>query len=80
MSNPRAYDKAVFEMISGTDNFTFRQNTIHGGQPIAQLYSSTKSCTFHGDCEIPITYNNTYVDILTADIYNHIHIKPETGT
>ena len=28
MLNPRAYDGAVSEMISGTDNFVFRQNTI----------------------------------------------------
>ena len=35
--NPRAYDNAAFEMISGTDNFV-RQNTIHGGQPMV-VYS-----------------------------------------
>ena len=40
--NPRAYDNVVFAMISGNDNLAFRQNAIHGGQPIAQLYSSTK--------------------------------------
>ena len=51
--NPRAYDGAVFDMLSGTDNFAFRQNTIHGGQPIAIFNSSTKACTFHGDCSIP---------------------------
>ena len=34
MLNPRAFDNAVFEMISGTGNLAFRQNTIHGGQPI----------------------------------------------
>ena len=44
--NPRAYDGAVFEMIPGTDNFAFRQNTIHGGQPIAIFNSSTKPGTF----------------------------------
>ena len=33
---PRIYGDAVFEMISGTDNFAFRQNVIHGGTPIAQ--------------------------------------------
>ena len=33
--NPRAYDGAVFETTSGTASFAFRQNTIHGGQPIA---------------------------------------------
>ena len=38
---PRNYDGAVFQGNSGTDNFTFLQNTIHGSAPIAQLYSST---------------------------------------
>ena len=70
--NPRAYEGAVFEMISGTDNVAFRQNTTHGGQPIAQPYASTKACTFHGDCEIQNMYNKTSEDILTADIYNDI--------
>ena len=51
VTNPRAYDNAVFEMISGADNLAFRQNTIHGGQPIVQFYSSTKACTFHGGRE-----------------------------
>ena len=60
--NPRAYDNAVFEMIPGNDNLTFRQNTIHGGQPIAQFYSSTEVCTFQGGCQIPNMYNKTYVD------------------
>ena len=75
MSNPRAYEGAVFEMISGTDNCVFRQNTIHGGQPIVQICLSTKACKFHGNCEIPNMYNKTSVDILTAGIYNDIHIK-----
>ena len=35
--NPRAYEGAVFEMISGTGNVAFLQNTIHGGQPIVQF-------------------------------------------
>ena len=73
--NPRAYDGAVFDMLSGTDNFAFRQNIIHGGQPIAQFYSSTKVCTFHGDCQIPNMYNKTSVDILIADIYNDSYTK-----
>ena len=68
--HPRNYDGAVFEMNSGTYNFIFLQNTIHGGAPIAQFYSSTKICTFHGDCQIPNMYNKTYVDLLIADIYN----------
>ena len=62
-------------MISGTGNFAFRQNTIHGGQPIAQFYSPAKVCTFHGDCQIPNMYNKTFVDILIAYIYDDIYIK-----
>ena len=75
--NPRAYDNAVFEMISGNDNFVFRQNTIHGGQPITKSYSSTKICTFHSDCQMPTMYNKTSVDTLIADIYNDTYIKTE---
>ena len=71
--SPRAYDNAVFEMISGTGSFAFLQNTNHGGQPIAQFYSSTEACTFHGDRGIPNMYNNTCVNILIADIYNDIY-------
>ena len=67
-------------MLSGTGNVAFRQNTIHGGQPIAQFYSSTNVCTFHGDCQIPTTYNKTFVDILVADIYNDTYIKTEIDT
>ena len=40
--NPRAYDGAVFDMLSGTDNFVVRQNSIHGGTLIAQFNPSTK--------------------------------------
>ena len=65
---------------SGTDNFAFRQNTIHGGQPIAQFYSPTEVCAFHGGCQIPNMYNETCVDILTADIYNDTYIKTEIGS
>ena len=64
-------------MISCTCNFAVRQNTIHGGQPIAQFYSPAKVCTFHGDCQIPNMYNKTSVDILTADISNDTYIKTE---
>ena len=67
-------------MIYGTDNFALRQNTIHGGQPIAQFYSSTKVCTFHGDCQIPKMYNKTAVDILIADIYKYTFIKTGIDT
>ena len=73
--HPRNYDGAVFQMNSGTDNFTFLQNTLHGGAPIAQFYSSTKICTFHGDCEIPNMYNKSSVDLLTADIYSDTYAK-----
>ena len=55
--NPRNYDGAVFEMRSDTDSFSFLQNTIHGGGPIAQFYSQTKVCTCHGDCQIPDMHN-----------------------
>ena len=75
--HPRNYDGAAFQLNSGTDNFTFLQNTIHGGAPIAQFYSSTKLCTFHGDCQIPNMYNKTSVDILIADIYNDTYTKTE---
>ena len=67
-------------MSSGTDTFTFLQNTTHGGVPIAQFYSSTKICTFHGDCQIPNMYHKTFVDILVADIYNDTYTKTEIGS
>ena len=51
--NPRNYDGAAFELNSGTSIFIFLRNTYHGGAPIVQFYSSTKVCTFHGDCQIP---------------------------
>ena len=35
MLNPRAYDGAVIEIISGTGNVALLQTTIRGGQPIA---------------------------------------------
>ena len=63
--NPRAYDNAVFEMISGTDNFAFRQNTIHGGQPIIQFHSSAKACKIYGGCDIP----NMYICIINICRY-----------
>ena len=67
-------------MLPGTDDFAFRQNAIHGGQPIAQFYPSTKICTFHGDCQIPNMYNKTFVDILIADIYSDTYIRTEIDT
>ena len=60
--NPRAYDGAVFEIISGTDNFVFRQNPIHGGTPIAQFLFINKECTFHGDCSIPV-FTTSHISI-----------------
>ena len=80
MLNPRAYDNAVFEMIYGTGNFAFRQNTIHGGQPIVQFYSLTNACKFHGDCETPHMYDKTSVDILIAGICNDTSIETEVDT
>ena len=50
--NPRAYDGAVFEMLSGTDNFAFRQSTTHGGQPIAHFL-------FTNDMYIPWRLSNS---------------------
>ena len=70
----------LFEMIFGTRNFAFLQNTIHGGQPTVQFHSSTKACTFHGGCEIPNMCNKTPVDIFIADIYNDIYIKTKFDT
>ena len=78
--NPRAYDGAVFEMSSGTDDLAFLQNAIHGGAPIAHFYSFKKLCTFHGGCQIPNMYVKTFVDILIADIYNDTYTKTETDS
>ena len=64
-------------MSSGTGNFYFLQNPIHGGAPIAQFYSSTTLCTFHGYCQIPNMYNKTSVDFLIANIYNDTYTKAE---
>ena len=69
---------AAFQLNSGTDKFTFLQNTIHGSAPIAQFYSSTKLCTLHGDCEIPNMYKKKYyVDLLIADIYSDTYTKTD---
>ena len=64
-------------MSSGTGNFTFLQNTFHGGAPIAQFYSPTEVCTCHGGCQIPNMYSKTYVDILIAYIYNDTYTTTE---
>ena len=55
LMHPRAYGE-VFDMISGTGMFSFRQNSIHGSTIIAQFLSETKQCIFHGDCETPNIY------------------------
>ena len=75
--HPRNYDGAVFQMNSGTDNFIFLQNTIHGGAPIAQFYSSTKICTFHGDVEIPNMYSKSSMGLLISAIYNDTYAKTD---
>ena len=64
-------------MNYGTDNFIFLRNNIHGSAPIAQFDSSTKLCTFHGDCEIPNMYNKSSVDLLIADIYSDTYAKTD---
>ena len=48
MLHPINYDGSAFEMLSGSSSVAFRQNSLHGGTPIAQFNSSTKGCTFHG--------------------------------
>ena len=75
--HPRNYDGAAFQMNSGTCNFTFLQNTIHGSAPIAQFYASTKTCTFHGDCEIPNMYNKSSVYLLIANICSDTYAKTD---
>ena len=74
--HPRNYGGAVFEMLSGTDNFAFRQNSIHGGAPIAIFNSETKFCQFFGDLDIPNYYNTTSIDNLVSNIYNTFYDKP----
>ena len=67
-------------MISGTCDFAFGQNTSHGGQPIAQFYSSTGVCTCHGDCQIPYMYNKSSIVTLISNIYDDVYIETEIGT
>ena len=59
--HPRAYGGEVFDMISDTGMFSFRQNPIHDSTVIAQFYSETKQCIFHGGCEIPNIYIYIYI-------------------
>ena len=68
--HPRDYGGTVFDMVSGTDMFAFRQNSIHGSTIIAQFYSETKQCIFHGDCEIPNMYDKASTDNLITQIYD----------
>ena len=75
--HPRAYGGEVFDMISGTDMFSFRQNPIHGSTIIAQFFSETKQCTFHGDCETPIISNKASTNNSITQIYNDFYIKLE---
>ena len=72
--HPRAYDGTVFDIISGVDNFAFRQNPIHGPAPIAISSSSTNACTFFGDCSIPNVSNKSSIDTLMPGIYNDAYI------
>ena len=80
MLNPRAYDGAVFEQISGTDNFAFRQNPIHGGTLIAQFHSAAKSRTFLWGLFDPIFYNKPSIGTLIPNIYDDAYIKTEIYT
>ena len=67
-------------MHSGTDNFAFRQNSIHGGTLVAQFNSSTQGCTFYGNCSIPNLYDKSSTDTLISNIYDDVYIKTEIGT
>ena len=69
----------MFEIISGTDNFAFRQNPIHGGTLITQFNSSTKECTFYENCSIPNCYNKSPIDTLISNI-DDVYIKTEIDT
>ena len=77
--HPRAYGGEVFDMISGTDMFSFRQNPIHGSTVIAQFHSETEHCIFHGGCEIPDIYNEASTDNNITQIYNDFYLKLEIG-
>jgi len=76
--HPRNYTGAVFEMVSGTDNFSFRQNSIHGGAPIAIFNSSTKICQFFGNVEIPNYYDATSIDAMITGVYNDVYTKTQS--
>ena len=53
--HPRAYDGAVFEMLSDTDNFAFLQNPLHGETLIAQFYSPTNNALSMGVVQFQIS-------------------------
>ena len=72
--HPRNYGGAVFEMLSGTDMFAFRQNSIHGGQPIAIFYSQTRECHFLGNLQIPNYYNSSTINSLFNNVYDKTYI------
>lgn len=76
----RNYNGAVFEMLSSTASFAFRQSTTHGGQPIATFNSSTNTCTLVGDCSIPKSYDKSSIDNLISHIYNDVYIKTDIAT
>ena len=67
-------------MLSGTDNFAFRQNSLHGGTLVAQFDSSTKECTFYGSCSVPNVYNKSSIGTLIPNIYDDGYIKAEIDT
>ena len=75
--DPRAYDGVVFDMLSGTDSFAFRQNSTHGGQPISQFYSSTKPCIFHDGCSVPTLHNKLFTYNLISNVYADVYMKTE---
>ena len=70
----------MFEIISGTGNFVFLQNSLHGGTPIAQFHSSTKWCTLYCDCSILSFYNKPPIDTLISTINDNIYIKTQIDT
>ena len=78
--HPRNYGGAFFEMVSGTDSFAFRQNSTHGGSPIAIFNSSTKPCKFSGNVEIPNYYSGTSIDTMISSVYNVVYLKAKVDT
>ena len=54
-------------------------NSIHGSTVIAQFYSETKQCIFHGDCEIPNIYNKTSTGNIITQTHDDFYLKLEIG-